>query len=136
MSDSRRSRVSLATAAVTGLLLIFNVSSAANSAGLQGATSPRVAVPAAYGRYDNHDGLSRDSRTQRPALDSSTTAAAIRAAPPPRPPTQAGTWTGQTTSTPRSKRPSGPGTAGEVRLPVRAAWASISSRTPSRRAAT
>src|SRR5664279_3307757 len=56
-----------------GLHLIFNVSSAASSAGLQGAISPQVAVPAAEGQYDNHNDSTRSWGRQRPALDSPTT---------------------------------------------------------------
>jgi Glycosyl hydrolases family 16 len=46
MSGPLRARASLASAAAMGLLLILNVSSAASGAGLQGAMSPQVAVPA------------------------------------------------------------------------------------------
>jgi hypothetical protein len=73
MSGSVRTRVSLATAATMGLLLIVNVSSAASGAGLQGAVSPQVAVPAATSLYDTKDDSSRSVGRQRPSPDAPST---------------------------------------------------------------
>jgi hypothetical protein len=94
MSDLRRSRVSLLTAAAAGLLLLLDVSSAANNAGPQSATSPQVATPAAHGRYVNQDDLSRGSRGERPtpspstATSSTATAGALGSASTTLTPTQ------------------------------------------------